>query len=239
MMQVIPAMDLMDGRCVRLSQGDFGQRTVYPGDPVEVAARFADAGVRRLHVVDLDGARSATPRHLHVLEAIARDARIGVDFSGGLRTMGDVEAALQAGARYVALGSLAAKEPGTVIGWARYFGPERFIIGADVRDGIIATHGWKETSGLHVEDFLEAFVREGITRVLCTDIARDGMLKGPATELYAGLAARFPSLGLIASGGVRSTEDLQALEESGCAAAIVGKALYEGHVTLEELRPWL
>jgi phosphoribosylformimino-5-aminoimidazole carboxamide ribotide isomerase len=238
-MIAIPAMDLMGGRCVRLSQGAYDQRTTYPTDPAEMARIFADGGVRLLHVVDLDGARTGSPKHLELLRTLASDERLAIDFSGGIRTADDVQRALDAGAAFVAIGSMAASEPETVLRWAERFGAERFLLGADTRNGTIATHGWQDSSKLGVEEFLAPFLKVGMRRVFCTDIQRDGMLQGPATELYARLLAQYPELELIASGGIRDVADLRSLEEVGCAGAIIGKALYEGHIDLKDLGPWL
>lgn len=238
-MIAIPAMDLMEGRCVRLSQGAYDRRTTYPTDPEVMARTFADSGVRRLHVVDLDGARAGKPQHLDLLRALARDQRLAIDHSGGVRTSDDVQRVLDAGATFVAIGSMAATAPGTVLRWAERFGADRFILGADTHNGTVATHGWEQRSVLSVDAFLAPFLEVGMRRVFCTDIARDGMLQGPATELYTALLQRHPDLELIASGGIRDAADLRALEEAGCAGAIIGKALYEGHLTLEELGPWL
>jgi len=237
-MEIIPAMDLIDGRSVRLAQGDFSRPTDY-GDPVDTARAFADAGVRRLHMVDLDGAREGSPKHLHVLEKVARSTELAIDFSGGIRTRADLDAVFSAGARYAAIGSLAVKDPATVLAWAAHFGSERFLLGADVREGLIATHGWSENTTLQVTDFLKPFVEQGIRRVFCTDIAKDGMLEGPSIALYRELLAAYPGLDLIASGGVRGVADIEALKAAGCSGAIIGKALHDGLLRLEELRPWL
>lgn len=238
-MQVIPAMDLIGGRCVRLRQGDFARTTTYADDPVAVAQGFAAAGVQRLHMVDLDGARAGSPQHLHVLRAVCAATDLQVDYSGGVRTTTDVEAVFDAGAHYLAVGSAAVNRPDQVIDWMQRSGPERFIIGADVRQGRVATHGWLEESTLTVEGLIDRFVGIGVRQVFCTDIASDGMGAGPALDLYRQLVQRYPSIGIIASGGVATVTDLEQLAAIGCSGAIVGRAIYDGHITLVQLRPWL
>lgn len=237
-MIAIPAMDLIAGRCVRLQQGDFSRTTVHADDPVAVAEGFRAAGVRYLHMVDLDGARAGSPQHLHLLEQVARTG-LTVDYSGGVRSEADVQAVLDAGATYVAVGSMAVRAPVTVDAWMQRFGAERFLLGADVRDGMLAVEGWQQQTDVPLRTVIDRFAAAGGKRFFCTDISKDGMGQGPATVLYAELAAAYPQLEVIASGGVASIADLEALQAAGCAGAIVGKAIYAGSITLQQLAPWL
>lgn len=233
-MTIIPAIDIIEGRCVRLEQGDYGRCTGYPDDPVETARRFEQAGLRRLHLVDLDGARSGRVVNLRVLERICSLTALAVDFGGGVRSGDDFRRIFDAGAKYACVGSLAATDPATVSRWLAEYGRDRIIISADVRGERLCTHGWQTTGRMTVTDLV---CRYGTTMrwLMCTDIARDGMLSGPATELYAGLARKFPFLDTIASGGVGSIADVAALAGLGLSGAVVGKAIYEGHVELDEL----
>lgn len=238
-MQIIPAIDIIDGCCVRLSQGEYDQKKVYDTDPLDVAKRYEDAGLSRLHLVDLDGARSGHVVNTAVLERIASSTGLVVDFGGGVKSDRDLCEVFDCGATQVTCGSIAAKEPETVLGWLERWGADRLILGADCRDGMIATVGWTESTELEVGEFISAYLRAGFRRVICTDIACDGMLGGPSTELYRRLIDRMSGEGLpmelIASGGVSSIDDLLALSRSGLTGAIVGKAIYENRVTLEEL----
>lgn len=223
----IPAMDLMDGHCVRLRQGDFAQRKNYSDDPVEVAKKFEAAGFRRLHMVDLDGARSGSPKHLSVLEKVASQTKLEIDFSGGLKTDRDVMDVFAAGAKMAAVGSVAVKDKFLFFKWLERFGAAKFLLGVDVREERLAIAGWVEQTDIGLMPFLEAMMEAGVQKIFCTDIGRDGLMAGPAVELYAKILQKFPSLELIASGGVRSPEDVVELERIGCAGAIVGKAIYE------------
>lgn len=232
MIELIPAIDIIDGRCVRLSQGDFDQKTVYNDNPVEVALYFESKGIRRLHLVDLDGAKSGSIKNLRVLESIARATNLAIDFSGGIHTEENVTEVFNAGASIIAIGSLAFKEPDTVIGWAQKYGSEKMLIGADVSDEKIVTKGWLNRTDLSVFDFIDTFYREGIYHVFCTDISKDGMMEGISVPLYKSISGRFPRLNLIASGGVRDMADIRIAEEAGCKGIIVGKALYEGKINL-------
>ena len=234
-MEIVPAIDLIAGKCVRLTQGDYRRQTTYAEDPLEVARRFESAGLKRLHLVDLDGAKARHIVNHRVLERIARNTTLQVDFGGGVKTRADLELAFRCGAAQVGVGTLAAREPGRFLEWLGEFGPERLLLGADVRNGKIATHGWQRSSELDLFDFLAAFVEKGLRYAVVTDITRDGLLQGPALELYRELVRTFPDLRLIASGGVASLDDLHRLREAGCHATIVGKALYEGRIRLEEL----
>ena len=234
-MRIIPAIDIIDGKCVRLSQGDYAQKTVYNENPLEVAKQFEDAGLRHLHLVDLDGAKARKVVNWKVLQAIVTNTGLKVDFGGGLRTTEDVRKVLECGAAQITAGSIAVSDRETVLQWLTEFGAERIILGADAKDGRIATHGWLDDSGLDVLRFIDDYHRAGIRYVVCTDIAKDGMLQGPSTELYQHILAANKDVSLIASGGVSSIQDLHELKAAGLEAAIVGKAIYEGRITLKEL----
>lgn len=234
-MNIIPAMDLMDGKLVRLRKGDFSEKTTYGEDPVAMAQAFAEAGVCNLHMVDLDGARKGSPANLATLEAVCSATDLKVDFGGGLRRRVDVEAALSAGAVQVSIGSIAMKQPEQLEAWIAALGADKFILGADARGGMVAASGWQEGMGQPLTDFIAYWLERGLVDVLCTSIERDGMLTGPDIDLYKDLIARFPGIQLIASGGVANAADLVALEAAGLPAAIVGKAFYEGRITLAEL----
>lgn len=234
-MRVIPAIDIINGQCVRLTQGDYNQKKVYNEDPLEVAKMFEDAGIKYLHLVDLDGAKSGHIVNEKVLEAIAGKTSLQVDFGGGIKSDEDIKKALHAGARQVTCGSIAVKNPIKVQEWGDKFGFEAIIIGADVKDRKIAVQGWTEATTLSVEDLLHKYLSDGFEYVICTDIATDGMLQGPNFELYEDLLNIFPTIKLIASGGVSNMEDLKKLDVLGVEGAIIGKAIYEGKITLKEL----
>lgn len=234
-MEIVPAIDIIDGKCVRLTKGDYNAQKTYSDNPLDMALRFQDAGIRRLHLVDLDGARSKHIVNYPTLEAIAGHTDLTVDFGGGIKSTQDLETALGCGAQMVTIGSTAVTEPELMTSWIEDFGQEHIILGADARDGKISVNGWKEDSELTLSDFISSYMQKGITQVLCTDINRDGMLQGPSLELYKTLLKEFPGIKLIASGGVSSVQDLIDLREAGLPAAIVGKAYYEGRITLEQL----
>ena len=234
-MEIVPAIDIIDGKCVRLTKGDYNAQKTYSDNPLDMALRFQDAGIRRLHLVDLDGARSKHIVNYPTLEAIAGHTDLTVDFGGGIKSTQDLETALGCGAQMVTIGSTAVTEPELMTSWIEDFGQEHIILGADARDGKISVNGWKEDSELTLSDFISSYMQKGITQVLCTDINRDGMLQGPSVELYKALLKKFPGIKLIASGGVSSVQDLIGLKEAGLPAAIVGKAYYEGRITLEQL----
>ncbi len=233
-MELIPAIDIIEGKCVRLTKGDYDTKKVY-GDPLEMARRFEDMGLRRLHVVDLDGAKSKHVVNLATLKAITTQTKLVVDFGGGVKTDEDLERAFDAGAAMVTAGSIAVTEPERYLSWLQKYGPEHLILGADVRDGRISINGWKQDSDIRLEDFLLRYMQEGTKNVLCTEISRDGTLAGPAIDLYRSIMRRFPECHLIASGGVGSTADILALEAAGIPAVVFGKAFYEGHIDLEKL----
>ena len=234
MIQLIPAIDLIDGRCVRLSQGDYDTKKEY-GDPVEMALRMEDMGVRRLHLVDLDGAKSRHVVNDRVLRDICRRTSLPVDFGGGIKTEDDLEKVFDAGAAMATAGSIAVTDPESVGLWIERYGAERIVLGADVRDGKISINGWKEDSALELMPFLEGYRKQGLQHVLCTDISKDGMLQGPNTALYKSIMAQWPDCRLIASGGVSSKEDIRALDEAGIPAVVFGKAIYEGRIDLASL----
>ena len=236
MIELIPAIDIIGGRCVRLSQGDYNSKKVYSESPAEVARRFEDCGVRRLHVVDLDGAASSHIVNWQTLERIAAATSLTIDFGGGIKSSADLDIAFESGAAMVTLGSVAVKQPELMQEWISRYGGERIILGADTKDGKIAVNGWKEESSHSLLPFLQDYIyNKGITKVLCTDISRDGMLKGPSVGLYKEIMEVFPNLHLIASGGVSSLDDITRLNEAGIPAVVIGKAIYEGRIRLEDL----
>ncbi|WP_243349941.1 1-(5-phosphoribosyl)-5-[(5-phosphoribosylamino)methylideneamino]imidazole-4-carboxamide isomerase [Parabacteroides sp. FAFU027] len=236
MIELVPAIDIIEGKCVRLTQGDYNQKTVYNEDPLEVAKMFVDNGLKRLHLVDLDGAKAQHIVNYKVLERIANRTNLIIDFGGGLKTDEDLEIAFNSGAKMVTGGSIAVKNPDVFSSWLEKFGRDRIILGADVKDNKIAVSGWKEETDLQLNDFLKSYVDKGIYKVISTDISKDGMLQGPATELYKQIMADFPELYVIASGGVSGIEDIEKLDESGVHSVIFGKAIYEGRINLRDLR---
>lgn len=235
MIELIPAIDIIDGKCVRLSQGDYASKKIYNESPVEVAKSFEDHGVRRLHVVDLDGAKSHHIVNYRILEAIASQTNLVVDFGGGLKSDDDLRIAFESGASMITGGSIAVKDPTTFMRWIDTFGCERIILGADVKDKMIAVSGWQEDSGLELMPFLDKYMEAGITKCICTDIACDGMLQGPSIALYKEMLEAHPELYLIASGGVSSIDDLKALDSAGVPAVVFGKAIYENRISLDEI----
>jgi phosphoribosylformimino-5-aminoimidazole carboxamide ribotide isomerase len=238
MIELIPAIDIIGGQCVRLTKGDYDQKTVYCDSPAEVAKEFEKIGFKRLHVVDLDGAKSKHIVNEQVLEAITTQTQLTVDFGGGIKTDEDIEKAFAAGASMVTIGSIAVTNPDLFMGWLEKYGVERIILGADVRHGKISINGWKEDSSEDLLPFLKKYVDAGVRNVLCTEISKDGTLAGPAIELYQSMMAAYPELHLIASGGVSSIEDIKALEDAGIPAVVFGKAIYEGKINLNELWDW-
>ena len=233
-MFIIPAIDIIDGKCVRLTQGDYAQKKVYNENPLEVAKMFEDAGLKRLHLVDLDGAKSGHIINHKVLERIAKETKLTVDFGGGVKTDSDIQLAFNSGAAQVTGGSIAVKNPVIFSSWIKQYGG-KIILGADVKDEKIATNGWLEDSGIDLWDFLADYVAKGAEYTVCTDISKDGALQGTATELYKKMISKFPKLNVIASGGVTTLQDLHDLKAVGCYGAIVGKAIYENRISLKEL----
>lgn len=235
MIELIPAIDLIEGKCVRLSQGDYERRTVYNEDPLEVALEFEAHGLHRLHLVDLDGAKANHIVNWKVLERIATKTSLVIDFGGGLKSDSDLDIAFNSGAQMVTGGSIAVKNPAIFMKWLDCYGPEKIILGADVKEDKVAVSGWQEETNLTWMDFIRGYREKGIAKVISTDIARDGMLQGPAVALYAEMLAQFPDLFLIASGGVSSIKDIEQLEEAHVPAVIFGKAIYEGRIQLRDL----
>lgn len=235
MIELIPAIDIIDGKCVRLTKGDYDTKKVYNEDPVSVAKEFEQYGIKRLHVVDLDGARSKHIVNDAVLRSITEATNLVVDFGGGIKTDEDIEKAFAAGAAMVTIGSIAVTDPERSFGWLERYGADRIVLGADVRNGKISINGWKEDSTEDLIPFLEKYIGRGIKNVLCTEISKDGMLQGPAIELYKQVMQAYPTCHLIASGGVSCMDDIRALDEAGIPAVVFGKAIYEGRINLNEL----
>lgn len=239
MIELIPAIDIIDGKCVRLSQGDYDSKKVYNENPVEVAKEFEAHGIRRLHVVDLDGAASHHVVNYRTLERIAGQTSLVIDFGGGVKSDEDLRIAFESGAQMVTGGSIAVHDPALFTRWIDTYGGDRIILGADVKEHKIAVNGWKDESACELFPFLEEYIYKGIKKVICTDISCDGMLQGPSVSLYKEILEKHPGLGLIASGGVSSIDDIEKLQESGVPAVIFGKALYEGRIRLKDLYPFL
>lgn len=237
-MEIIPAIDLIGGQCVRLVKGDYSQKTVYAEDPVAMAKSFEEAGIKRLHLVDLDGAKARKVVNLPVLKAITEATRLIVDFGGGVQSSLDLEAVLGAGASQVTGGSIAVKNQALFLEWITKYGAEKLILGADVKEEYIAIHGWEEKSELHLFRFLEDYLAYGISYVICTDVSKDGMLQGPSLDLYKKILKSFPAIKLIASGGIATMADIEELAAAGLYGAITGKAIYENRITLEEIANW-
>lgn len=238
-MTIIPAIDIIDGKCVRLTKGDYSRQTIYNEDPLEVAKQFEDAGLKRLHLVDLDGAKAGEVKNWNVLEKIASKTNLVIDFSGGISTQQNLEITFNSGAAYAAIGSLAVKDEFTFSGWLLAYGADRFIIGADVKNERIVIKGWTETTSLSVFDLVETYKIKGVKQFFCTDVNKDGLLQGPATGLYKKILNQHPSIDLIASGGVTTLSELEELRQAGCDGAIIGKAIYENRISLHDLKRFL
>ncbi len=234
-MQIIPAIDIINGNCVRLTKGDFAKQKIYNENPLDVAKMFEDAGLQRLHIVDLDGAKAGSIQNLKILELIASHTKLVIDFGGGIKTIEDVNTVFNAGAAIVTLGSIAVKHPEIIGEWVNEFGADKILIGADVLNEKIKISGWMEDGGTTVFEFIEKMLAIGVTNIFCTDISRDGVLQGPSTTLYQKIMQQFPSIHLIASGGVSNIDDVIKLKNIGCGGVIIGKAIYEEKITLKEL----
>ncbi|MDF2454198.1 MAG: 1-(5-phosphoribosyl)-5-((5-phosphoribosylamino)methylideneamino) imidazole-4-carboxamide isomerase [Cytophagaceae bacterium] len=234
-MEIIPAIDIIDGKCVRLTQGDYGTKKIYNEDPLEVAKAFQDAGIKRLHMVDLDGAKAKKIINQAVLERVASHTQLIIDFGGGIQSHEDIKLAFNSGAKMVTGGSIAVKDPDIFERWLTLYGSEKIILGADVKERMVAISGWEETSKLSLDQLLAKYTVLGAKYAICTDVAKDGLLQGPSIDLYRWIMSAYPSVQLIASGGVSSMKDLEELKEAGVFGTIVGKAFYEGHISLKEL----
>jgi len=235
-MDIIPAIDIIDGKCVRLTQGDYGQKRIYNERPLEVAIQFEDAGLKRLHLVDLDGAKAGEVKNWKVLELLTSKTALTIDFGGGIKKKKDLDIVFESGAKLATIGSMAVKDEETFSGWIEEYGAERFFLGADVKNEKIAVGGWLETTDIWIYDFMEKYIQKGLNSIFCTDVSKDGLLEGPAVELYERILERFPDIYFVASGGVSSLEDLEKLREAGCRGVIVGKAIYEGKISLKDLK---
>lgn len=235
-MEIIPAIDIIDGKCVRLEKGDFEKKIIYYEDPLEAAKNFEAAGIKRLHIVDLDGAKGSALKNIKTLENISNNTSLIIDFGGGLKKTADLQSVFDAGASMVSLGSVIVKDPELFSEWIEKFGADKFLPGADVLDKKIKIHGWKEETGIDIFDFIRDLISKGINTIFCTDISKDGMMQGPSTKLYGEILLEFPTLNLIASGGISCFEDLLVLSETGCSGAIVGKAIYEGKISLDQFK---
>ncbi len=239
MIQVIPAIDIIDGKCVRLTQGDYEQKKIYNEDPAEVAKEFEDAGIKRLHLVDLDGAKEKRIINHKVLEKIANSTKLIIDFGGGIQSDVDIQKAFDFGAKMITGGSIAVKNQEMFLGWLEKFGPEKIILGADAKDEMIAISGWQESTKVSVFEFIEEYLKKGIKYTISTDVAKDGLLQGPSFEMYEKMQAKFSDLKIIASGGVSEMKDLEKLNDQGVFGVIVGKAIYEGKISLKELEKFI
>ncbi len=235
MIEIIPAIDLIDGKSVRLTQGDFAAKKIYDENPLDTARAFADVGLKRLHIVDLDGAKSGKITNLKTLETIAANTNLTIDFGGGIKTDEDIESVFNAGAKMANIGSIAVKDAAKFFEWLEKYGSEKILLGADVRNGKLVIDGWQTTTELEILPFLKSYCERDVTQFFCTDISKDGLLQGTSNELYAQILEHLPNLNLIASGGVSSLEDILELEKIGCAGVIIGKAIYEGRITLKDI----
>ncbi|HEY8387875.1 MAG TPA: 1-(5-phosphoribosyl)-5-[(5-phosphoribosylamino)methylideneamino]imidazole-4-carboxamide isomerase [Parasegetibacter sp.] len=235
-MEIIPAIDIIDGKCVRLTQGDYTRKKVYNDNPLEVARQFEDAGFRRLHLVDLDGAKAGKVTNTRVLESIASRTSLIIDFGGGIKTEEDLNKVFNSGAAMATIGSLAVKNESLFTEWIKHHGPDKFFLGADVKDEKITISGWLESTDISIFDFIDKYHSIGIRNLFCTDVSKDGKLEGPSVSLYKSVTERFPDLHFIASGGVSGLKDLDDLEEAGCKGVIIGKAIYENRISLNELK---
>jgi phosphoribosylformimino-5-aminoimidazole carboxamide ribotide isomerase len=238
-MQIIPAIDIIEGKCVRLTQGDYEQKKIYNEHPLEVAKEFEDAGLKRLHLVDLDGAKAGSVKNWKVLETIAGKTSLIIDFGGGIKKEDDIKIVFNSGAALATIGSLAVKDEFEFVKWLLIFGADKFLLGADVKEEKIAVSGWFETTDIWIYDFIQKYIDHGVQQIFCTDVSKDGKLEGPSMDLYKNVISKFPKLHFIASGGVSSVKDLEELQTIGCSGAIVGKAIYENRILLNDLKKFI
>ncbi len=238
MIEIIPAIDIIDGRCVRLTKGDFAAKRVYDASPLDMAMQYADCGIRRIHMVDLDGARRSKPMNLATLENVASKSGVEIEWGGGIADDSSLASIFNAGATQAIIGSVAALRPAEFSRWLRIFGPDRMLLGSDVRDGVVAVKGWLQQTGLTLNEQIGWFLEDGLKYVVCTDISKDGLLQGPAFDLYAELMEEFQSVVFTASGGISGMDDIKELDRIGVPKVIVGKAIYENRITLDDIRKW-
>jgi len=239
MIEIIPAIDIIDGKCVRLSQGDYTQKKVYSDNPLQVALQFENFGISRLHLVDLDGAKEGKIVNWKILETIAVKTKLIIDFGGGIKTDNDIQSVFDSGANIATIGSLAVKNEELFLSWIKKYGASKILLGADVKNENISINGWQEQTQISVYDFIESNIKKGVSNIFCTDISKDGLLEGASVELYRNILNKFPELNLIASGGVSSLNDIDDLEKSGCSAVIIGKAIYEEKISLNDLKKYV
>lgn len=239
MIEIIPAIDIIEGRCVRLSQGDYSRSKVYDSSPVDMAKRYADCGVKRIHVVDLDGAKSSSPKNLKTLEKMAIGASVEIEWGGGIKSEESLRALFDYGATYAIVGSVAARTPELFAEWLDMFGGGKMVLGADVRSGKVSVNGWQEDLGVTIEQLVDGFLPYGLSQVICTDISKDGMLEGPSFDLYTDLQSRYEGVDFTVSGGISSMADIERLSELQLRKVIVGKAIYENRITLKDIERWL
>ena len=237
--ELIPAIDIIEGKCVRLTKGEYSSQKTYSENPLEIAKQLEDIGVKRLHMVDLDGAKSKHIVNHKVLETIANSTSLKIDFGGGIKSDADVHTAFDSGASLVTIGSVASTSPELFMSWIDKYGTDKIILGADVRNGMISINGWKEDSQYSLFDFLDKYIEAGIINILCTEISRDGMLEGPATDLYKEIMQRYPNINLIASGGISCMKDIEVLDDNGIPSVVFGKAMYEERISMADIRNWL
>lgn len=238
-MEIIPAIDIIEGKCVRLTHGDYSQKKIYNEHPLEVARQFEDAGLQRLHLVDLDGAKAGAVKNWKVLETLAGKTGLVIDFGGGIKTEKDVQIVFECGGRFATVGSIAVKERDTFLAWLKKWGVDKFLVGADVRDEKLTISGWTEKTEIWIYDFIQEYMENGIQQLFCTDVAKDGALEGPSIELYKNIIRKFPQLHFIASGGVRNLDDVYELQDIGCNGVIIGKAIYENRIAIEDLKKFV
>lgn len=237
--ELIPAIDIIEGKCVRLTKGEYSSQKTYSKNPLEIAKQLEDIGVKRLHMVDLDGAKSKHIVNHKVLETIANSTSLKIDFGGGIKSDADIHTAFDSGASLVTIGSVASTSPELFLSWIDKYGTDKIILGADVRNGMISINGWKEDSQYSLFDFLDKYIEAGIINILCTEISRDGMLEGPATDLYKEIMQRYPNINLIASGGISCMKDIEVLDDNGIPSVVFGKAMYEERISMADIRNWL